>query len=293
MESWALISGASTGIGRSTALRLVSSGLNVIAGVRSSAAAERLVNEAARINAGRLETTLLDVTDQASIDAAVARTAELAGPNGLRAVINNAGIVVPGPVEHVSAAEWRRQFDVNLFGAIELTRATLPLLRQGVAAHGRGVPRLLFVSSIGGRIAQPLMAPYTSSKFALTALGDSLRLELRRQGIGVTVIEPGAVATDIWAKGDAYAEEFTPDHPARKLYEPELNGLQALARKTASNAIPAGRAAEQVVRAIFAPRAPARVLIGTDAKIMARMKSLLPTAVFDNILAKEFGIAER
>ncbi|HWW22836.1 MAG TPA: SDR family oxidoreductase [Edaphobacter sp.] len=293
MVSWALISGASTGIGRATVLALLSKGFNVIAGVRSEAAAERLRQQSSAQGSGRLETTLLDVTDQASIDAAIAQTNKLAGAGGLHVVINNAGIVVPGPVEFVSGAEWRRQFDVNLFGAIELTRATLPLLRRGVEAHGRGVPRLLLVSSIGGRIAQPMMAPYTSSKFAMTALGDSLRLELRRQGIGVTVIEPGAVATDIWAKGDTSAEEFTPDHPARKLYEPELNGLLALARKTASNAMPAERAAQELVSSILAKRAPARVLIGTDAKIMARLKALLPTGVFDNILAKEFGIAER
>jgi NAD(P)-dependent dehydrogenase (short-subunit alcohol dehydrogenase family) len=291
--SWALISGASTGIGRATALELLSKGFHVIAGVRSPAAADRLRQQTASIKQGHLETTTLDVTDQFSVDAAVAHASELSGSDGLRVVINNAGVVVPGPVEFVSAAEWRRQFDVNLFGAIELIRATLPLLRQAVTAHGRGVPRLLLVSSIGGRVAQPMLAPYTSSKFALTALGDSLRLELRRQGIGVTVIEPGAVATDIWAKGDAYAEEFTPDHPARKLYEPELNGLLALARKTASNAMPADRAAQELVNCILAKRAPARVLVGTDAKIMARLKALLPTSVFDNILAKEFGIAER
>jgi NAD(P)-dependent dehydrogenase (short-subunit alcohol dehydrogenase family) len=288
--SWSLISGASTGIGRATALELLSKGFNVIAGVRSPAAADRLRQQASSIKQGHLETTTLDVTDQSSIDAAAAHAAQLAGPNGLRVVINNAGIVVPGPVEFVSAAEWRQQFNVNLFGAIELTRATLPLLRRGVEAHGRGIPRLLLVSSIGGRIAQPMMAPYTSSKFALTALGDSLRLELRRQGIGVTVIEPGAVATDIWAKGDVSAEEFTPDHPARELYEPELNGLLVLARKTASNAMPAERAAQDLVSTILAKRAPARVLIGTDAKIMARLKALLPASVFDNILAKEFGI---
>jgi NAD(P)-dependent dehydrogenase (short-subunit alcohol dehydrogenase family) len=138
-----------------------------------------------------------------------------------------------------------------------------------------------------------MLAPYTCSKFALTALGDSLRLELRRQGIGVTVIEPGAFASDIWAKGDASAEEFRPDHPARKLYEPELNGLLALATKTARNAPPVERAAEEIVRTILAPRAPARVLVGTDAKIAARMKALLPTAVFDNILARQFGIPTR
>jgi NAD(P)-dependent dehydrogenase (short-subunit alcohol dehydrogenase family) len=291
--SWALISGASTGIGRATTLALLKQTFSVIAGVRSEAAANRLREQASAIKSGRLETVTLDVTDQASIDAVVTHTTSLVGADGLRAVINNAGIVVPGPVEHITQADWRRQFDVNLFGAIGLTRATLPLLRTGVGAHGRGVPRLLFISSIGGRIAQPMMAPYTCSKFALTALGDSLRLELRRQGIGVTVIEPGAFASEIWAKGDASSEEFTPDHPARKLYEPELNGLLALARKTASYAPPVERAAEEIVRTIIAPRAPARVLVGTDAKIAARMKALLPTSVFDNILARQFGIPTR
>jgi Short-chain alcohol dehydrogenase of unknown specificity len=291
--SWALISGASTGIGRATALALLKQNFSVIAGVRSEAAATRLREQASPIKSGHLETITLDVTDQASIDAAVTHTTTLVGFNGLRAVINNAGIVVPGPVEYIAQADWRRQFDVNLFGAIALTRSTLPLLRTGVAAHDSGVPRLLFISSIGGRIAQPMMAPYTCSKFALSALGDSLRLELRRQGIGVTVIEPGAFASDIWAKGDASAEEFTPDHPVRELYEPELNGLLALATKTARNAPPVERAAREIVRTILAPRAPARVLIGTDAKIAARMKALLPTSVFDNILARQFGIPTR
>jgi NAD(P)-dependent dehydrogenase (short-subunit alcohol dehydrogenase family) len=220
MVSWALISGASTGIGRATA------------------SADRLQQESSAKGSGRLETKLLDVTDQASIESAVAHTDKLTGPDGLRVLINNAGIVVPGPLEHVTPADWRRQFDVNLFGAIDLTRATLPLLRRAVASHGRGVQRLLFISSIAGRIAQPMMAPYTCSKFALSALGDSLRLELRRQGIGVTVIEPGAVATDIWAKSDTSASEFTPDHPARKLYEPELYGLLALARKPPAKFFP-------------------------------------------------------
>ena len=182
---------------------------------------------------------------------------------------------------------------MNLFGAIELTRAALPLLRSGVAAHGRGIPRLLLVSSIGGRVAQPLLAPYTSSKFALTALGDSLRLELRRQGIGVTVIEPSAVATEIWNKGEIAGSEFTQDHPARKLYGQEIDGLMQISRKAASRATPGERAAGEIVRAITAKHAPARVLVGTDAKIMARMKHLLPASIFEGILAKQFGIPSR
>jgi NAD(P)-dependent dehydrogenase (short-subunit alcohol dehydrogenase family) len=283
--SWVLISGASTGIGRATALALAARGFKVLAGVRSESAAQAL-----EATGGGLVPVMLDVTSEESIRAAIARTAELSGADGLSGLINNAGIVVPGPVEFVSSADWRLQFDVNFFGAIELTRAALPLLRKNAAAHGFGTPRLLLVSSIGGRVAQPFLSPYTSSKFALTALGDSLRLELRRQGIGVTVIEPGAIATDIWGKGDVSAEHFTGDNPAIKLYGPELEGLKAAASRIASGAISADRAAAEIVRAFTAKRAPARVLVGRDAKIMARLRALLPISVFDGMLAKEFGL---
>jgi len=291
-ESWVLISGTSTGIGRATALHLVSQGFNVIAGVRREADANSLGAEAAGMGAGkaRMLPVILDVTDPSSINATVVRARELAGGSGLRAVINNAGIVVPGPVEHVSPEDWRRQFDVNFFGMVELTRAALPLLRQAVVAHGLHVPRLMFVSSIGGRVSQPILVPYTATKFATNALGDGLRLELRRQGIGVTVIEPGAIATEMWAKGDTSAQEFGPDHPARKLYDAEITGLTKAAKQAASRAIPAARAASDILRALVAPRAPARVLVGTDAKILARLRSWLPLSWFDAILLREYQV---
>lgn len=292
-ESWILISGTSTGIGRATALRLASHGFNIIAGVRRDADANSLAAAFAATGSGkgRIVPVILDVTDQRSIQAAAARARELAGDSGLRGVINNAGIVVPGPVECVSAEDWRLQFDVNFFGMVELTRATLPLLRQGVVAHGLHVPRLIFVSSIGGRVSQPILAPYTTSKFATSALGDALRLELRRQGIGVTVIEPGAVATDIWAKGDAAAEQFGPNHPARKLYDAEITGLMGAAKRAAARAIPAAKAADAIVRALTAARAPGRVLVGTEAKITALLRNWLPLSWFDAIVLRELKIA--
>jgi NAD(P)-dependent dehydrogenase (short-subunit alcohol dehydrogenase family) len=286
--SWVLISGCSTGIGRAAAVRMAAEGFNIIAGVRSDKDVQAL---AAASPDGRIVPVLLDVTDQSQITEAVARARELSGSSGLRAVINNAGIVVAGPLEHVSAAEWRRQFDVNFFGMIELTRATLPLLRQGVAVYGAHVPRLVFVSSMGGRVSQPGLTPYTTSKFATTALGDGLRLELRRQGIGVTVIEPGAGATAIWAKGDSAAQAFSPDHPARRLYDAEINGLASAAWRTASKAISADHAAAVISRSLQARRAPAHVLVGRDAKMIALLKSWLPVSWFDAILAREFGIA--
>jgi len=274
-------------MGRATATQLSAQGFHVIAGVRSEKDGIALSKAA---TTGRIVPVVLDVTSEPQIAAAAAQARELCGSSGLRAVINNAGIVVAGPVEHVSPAGWRRQFDVNFFGMIELTRAALPLLRLGVEFHGAGVPRLLFVSSIGGRVSQPLLTPYTTSKFATTALGDGMRLELRRQGIGVTVIEPGAVATAIWAKGDAAAEEFHPHHPARRLYDSEINGLAAAATRTAKKAISAEQAASAITRSLKARRAPARVLVGPDAKLIALLKHWLPVYWFDAILAREFGI---
>jgi NAD(P)-dependent dehydrogenase (short-subunit alcohol dehydrogenase family) len=256
-----------------------------------------LITEAAQLSEGspqqkgRVIPVILDVTNDVSIQNAVNHVREETGPDGLWALVNNAGIAVGGPVEEVSAADWRRQFDINFFGWIEVIRAALPLLRQGVRTQGIHIPRLVLVSSIGGRVAQPLLAPYTCSKSAATALGDSLRLELRRQGIGVSVIEPGAIATPIWRKGEASMAEFGPNHPARKLYAAEIDGLQKVATEVAGAAIPPERAADAILGALTAQRAPARVLVGQDAKIAALLKRWLPTTWFDLLLMRKFAIA--
>jgi len=293
----ALVTGSSSGIGKATSIRLTAEGVNVFAGVRRSTDGDALLAEAARISEsapnkkGRLIPVILDVTSDVSIQNAVEHVRTETGADGLWALVNNAGVAVGGPVEGVSPADWRRQFDINFFGWIEVIRAALPLLRKGVLALGIYVPRLVLVSSIGGRVAQPMLAPYTCSKWATTALGDSLRLELRRQGIGVSVIEPGVIATPIWEKGAAALAEIGPDHPARKLYGAELDGLSKAANQAAAAALPAERAADAILRALIAQRAPARVLVGPDAKIAALLKRWLPTTWFDFLLMRQFNIA--
>lgn len=293
----ALITGTSSGIGKAIVLKLVGEGVNVFAGVRRTADGEALITEASQIAAASPRKTgwvipvILDVTDNISIQNAINQVQEETGSNGLWALINNAGVAVGGPVEEVSAADWRRQFDINFFGWIEIIRAALPLLRTAVYTQGNYIPRLVLVSSIGGRVAQPFLAPYTCSKAAATALGDSLRLELRRQGIGVSVIEPGAIATPIWRKGEVSLAEFGPNHPARKLYGEEIEGLRKTANQVAAAAIPPERAAEAIFGALTAQRAPARVLVGQDAKIAALLKRWLPTQWFDFLLMRQFHIA--
>jgi NAD(P)-dependent dehydrogenase (short-subunit alcohol dehydrogenase family) len=293
----ALITGTSSGIGKAISLRLAVEGVNVFAGVRRSADGETLITEASQLSAkplrkkGRVIPVILDVTDNVSLQNAISLVREECGSDGLWALINNAGVAVGGPVEEVSAADWRRQFDINFFGWIEVIRAALPLLRKGVKRQGINIPRVVLVSSIGGRVAQPFLAPYTCSKAAVTALGDSLRLELRRQGIGVSVIEPGAIATPIWRKGEASLAEFGPDHPARKLYAGEIDGLRRTATEVAAAAIPPERAAEAIFGALTAQRAPARVLVGQDARIAALLKRWLPGKWFDFLLMRQFHIA--
>jgi NAD(P)-dependent dehydrogenase (short-subunit alcohol dehydrogenase family) len=292
-----LVTGASSGIGKAVSLRLAAEGVDVFAGVRRSTDGEALMTEASQPSArsphkkGRIIPVILDVTDNVSIQSAVNQAREETGSNGLWALINNAGVAVGGPVEEVSAADWRRQFEINFFGSIEVIRAALPLLRKGVQSQGINIPRVVLVSSIGGRVAQPFLAPYTCSKAAATALGDSLRLELRRQGIGVSVIEPGAIATPIWQKGEASLAEFGPDHPACKLYAAEIDGLRKTATEVAAAAIPPERAAEAIFGALTAQRAPARVLVGTDARIAALLKRWLPIKWFDFLLMRQFHIA--
>ncbi len=294
---FALVTGTSSGIGKAISLRLAAEGVNVFAGVRRSVDGEALITEASQVSdasprkRGRMIPVILDVTDNISIQNAVNQVREETGSDGLWALINNAGVAVGGPVEEVSEADWRRQFDINFFGGIEVIRAALPLLRIGVQSQGINIPRLVLVSSIGGRVAQPFLAPYTCSKAATTALGDSLRLELRRQGIGVTVIEPGAIATPIWRKGEASLAEFGPNHPARQLYAGEIEGLRKTAHQVAAAAIPPERAAEAIFGALTAQRTPARVLIGQDARIAALLKRWLPTGWFDFLLRRQFHIA--
>ena len=295
---WALVTGTSTGIGRATVLKLAAEGFYVFAGVRRSADGDSLLVEfgqktaATKDTKARIVPLILDVADSASVQAAIEQARSQSGTAGLWGLVNNAGIAVGGPIESVTMAVWRQQFDTNLFGWIELIQGALPLLRQGVLVHGTNAPRIVLVSSIGGRVAQPFLAPYTCSKWATTALGDSLRLELRRQGIGVTVVEPGAIATAIWGKGKTSLAEFGPDHPARAIYGQELEGLEQVVNTVAAGAIPTEVAADAIFRALTVERAPAHVVIGNDAKIAAFLKRLLPASWFDALLLRQFRMTD-
>jgi NAD(P)-dependent dehydrogenase (short-subunit alcohol dehydrogenase family) len=270
------ITGCSTGIGRACVLDLTRRGFTVLAGVRKTAHAQELEQAC-----GSAQGVIIDVTDTGSIAAAAEKVRQIVGDAGLVGLINNAGVSVHGPVEHVPLCEWRRQFEVNFFGQIAVTQAMLPLLRQGVATHGMGASRIVMMSSIAGLIAQPIVAPYNASKYALEAVGDSLRMELRRQGIKVCLVEPGAIDTPIWNKTETNGSIFPPDHPARKLYSSTIDGVLKAARRAAAGAIPAEAVAKAVAACMTRKRPRARYVVGWDAFAGAWAKRFLPTAVMD------------
>jgi NAD(P)-dependent dehydrogenase (short-subunit alcohol dehydrogenase family) len=276
----ALVTGASTGIGRATALRLDAAGWRVFAGVRREADAGSLREAASE----RLVPLTLDVTDLAQIEAAAEEIDAATGAAGLDGLVNNAGISLPSPLETIPIEDFRRQVEVNLTGQVAVTQATLPSIRT---ARGR----IVFLSSIGGLIAFPMTGAYHAAKFGIEAVGDIFRCELRGWGIRVSIVEPGSIATDIWDRGEQEAEEIARRSPRRDaLYGSAIERYRKTFESVAGRGIPADDAARTIERALTARRPRPRYLVGRDAQFQARVRHLLPTAVLDRIVARATGV---
>jgi NAD(P)-dependent dehydrogenase (short-subunit alcohol dehydrogenase family) len=215
-----VVTGASSGIGEACARRLAGLGFTVFAGVRKPEDGERLAREIAGVTPLRI-----DVIDADSIAAAAQSVSEQTGGR-LAGLVNNAGVAVPAPIEHQPIDDFRRQIEVNLIGQVAVTQAFLPQLR---AARGR----IVNVSSIGGKVAVPLLGAYAASKFGLEGFSDTLRRELRPWGIEVSVIEPGTIATPIWDKGVASGDELqqSMSAEAQRDYGPLIATVRTTARR--------------------------------------------------------------
>jgi NAD(P)-dependent dehydrogenase (short-subunit alcohol dehydrogenase family) len=276
-----VVTGASTGIGRATTLELDRRGFSVFAGIRKDADAESISGD----GSDRLEPLTIDVADEASVKAAAEWVSERIGDAGLAGLVNNAGIAVAGPLEALPLDELRRQLEVNVVGQVAVTQAFLPAIRS---ARGR----VIFMSSVGGRLSIPFMAPYHASKWAIEAIGDALRVELQPSGIEVVLIEPGSIATPIWEKGDQAGREIEREMEARhrELYSERVDAIRDAARKTGAEGIPPERVAEVVAEALTADRPKTRYLVGRDAKLNARVRKLVPDRVFDRLISRELGL---
>jgi NAD(P)-dependent dehydrogenase (short-subunit alcohol dehydrogenase family) len=270
-----LITGASTGIGRAIALHLDQLGWKVFAGVRKPADAEALQKE----GSDALRALILDVTDGATIASAIREVESGAGE--LDALVNNAGITVNGPMEFIPMEGLRRQMEVNFFGVVAMTQAALPLIRKTTG-------RIVHIGSIGGRQAAPILGPYAASKYAIEAIGEAQRRELSPWGIEVIVVEPGAIATPIWAKGQAAANETLEAASPRELelYGPAFEALLAAAADNEKRAVGPEAVAVAVEDALTRKRPKPRYLVGTDAKILGLMTRLLPDRVRDAFILR-------
>lgn len=262
-------------------MRLDREGWRVFAGVRRDEDAESLRAEAS----DRLVPVKLDVTDATQIAAAAGRIDETVGERGLDGIVNNAGVAILGPLETIPLEDFRRQIEVNLTAQVAVTQATLASIRR---ARGR----VVFVSSIGGRMALPFGAPYHAAKFGIEAVADCLRQELRPWRIAVSVIEPGSIDTPIWERGERTADEIALRSPSaqEELYGETIKRFRKAVRRTAERGIPPEKVAAAICHALSASRPRTRYLVGVDASGQALAARFLPARAMDVVVRRVMRI---
>jgi NAD(P)-dependent dehydrogenase (short-subunit alcohol dehydrogenase family) len=280
-----MVTGCSSGIGRLSAIELAKQGWNVIAGVRRQEDCQSLLNE----QPANLTPVLVDIASQESVLAACEIVDDLTKDHGLDALVNNAGILIPGPLELITQQQLQQQFEVNVFGTHRITQRLLPQLRR---AATKGHPsRLVLISSISGRITPPFFGAYAASKHALEAMAEAWRLELSPWNIAVSVVQPDSVATPIWDKA---CSNIDPTHNGGNAESQEL--YASVIRNTRRQSLTykrVGLTTEVVVRSILhslndrRPKPYYRVGWRTRAALMAHC--ILPTSWMDFVLRKSVG----
>lgn len=269
-----MVTGASTGIGAASARELARRGFHVLAGVRKGTDADSL-------RATNLEPIILDITNEAEIAALVKRITDDPERRPLRALVNNAGVGVNAPVETLPLSEWRRLFEVNLFGHIVMTQALLPKLIES-----RGT--VVNISSVGGKVAMATYGPYAGTKFALEAVSDALRREVEPLGVKVIVVEPGAVTTDMLGRvavsGERIVSAMTTEQRSR--YAALMHSIISQAQAAFPKGVPAAEAGRVIVDAIMSKRPRTRYTVGRDAAIIVRLIRLLSDRMLDRLLAR-------
>jgi NAD(P)-dependent dehydrogenase (short-subunit alcohol dehydrogenase family) len=276
-----VITGASTGIGEACALHLDKLGYRVFAGIRKADDGESLRQRAS----SRLFPIRLDVTDETEIAHAAGRITEALGEQRLAGLINNAGIVVGGMLEYLPLDALRRQLEVNVIGAVAVTQAFLPSLRKG-----RG--RIVNIGSVSGLLSTPYAGAYCASKFALEALTDSLRMELRPWKMAVAIIEPGFIQTPIVRKSVEAAEALRAQLPAQalQLYERHMRAVTEATQREAAQATPRAAVVKAVVHALSARRPRTRYVVGAHSGWQIHLARALPDRWRDALITRTLGI---
>jgi NAD(P)-dependent dehydrogenase (short-subunit alcohol dehydrogenase family) len=270
------VTGAAKGIGKACVLRLARTGHRVFAGVRKA--------EDGRVLAGEVPgivPVILEITNHEQIAALRGTLEEELGSSGLDGVVNNAGIAVAGPLEFLPLEALRTQLEINVIGQIAVTQAVLPLIRR---ARGR----IVNIGSVSGRSALPMTGPYAASKFAMEALTDALRVELRPWGIQVAIIEPGVIATPIWETSLAAAQKIGAAMPQQALeyYGRIIERVTRRAVSGTARGLPPDRVAQAVEHALFAKKPRTRYVVGRDARARLLLERL-PDRARDAIIARK------
>jgi NAD(P)-dependent dehydrogenase (short-subunit alcohol dehydrogenase family) len=271
------ITGASTGIGAACVERLVGAGFTVFAGVRNASDGADITERFG----DWVEPVVVDITDSSAVAMAAKRVAAVTGDAGCQGLVNNAGEVHPGPLEFQPLDEIRAQLEVNLFGHLAVTQAFLPLIRLGGG-------RVVNVGSIGGRLVLPLHGAYSASKFAMEAVSDALRLELRQWNIHVALVDPGVTDTAIFAKTlasmDAMHERLLAS--GSTAYDGQIEAVRRLLAKTAENPAPADKVAKAVEHALTSKNPKSRYLAGKGARSVAALARVMPDGIKDLLVAR-------
>ena len=276
-EQVVLVTGSSSGIGRAVAVEAAKRGHLVFASAR------RTEDVADLARPGSIEPLALDVTDAASIERAVAEVVRKAG--SLDALVNNAGYAQYGAAEDVSLDDWRRQFEVNVFGAIAVIQAVLPVMRRA----GRGT--IVNVSSVAGKIAIPFAAPYCSSKHALEAISDGLRVEVAPFGVRVVLVEPGPIATRFEERALLEVRPLLARQgPYKEFY---VQAEKAMATDFKRGQRPAGEAARVIVDAIEARRPKTRYTVTAMAKLGIPARRFVSDRLMDRAMRGRLHLPKR
>ena len=273
-----VVTGASTGIGRATVLELVGAGFQVFGTVRREADAESLRQQFPEL----VTPLIMDLLDEDSVRAA-GEVVNAAGP--LFGLVNNAGAALPGPLEIIPIEVFRRQIEINLTAQLLVTQVMLPALHR--SADQVGDARIIMIGSISGRLSGPMLGGYGAAKHGLAGLSSSLRAELAPFKINVLLIEPGAIATPIWDRGRAAADQVqsqNPDINAR--YSDQIQAAAKMANRLAGSGLDASVAATVILEALQDDNPPPRQVVGRGAKVIAALARLLPYRVLYSLTAR-------
>ena len=276
-----LVTGASSGIGRATALYLEQLGFSVFASVRNEQDGQVLRSEAS----GGIVPVLMDVTEPASIERAREQISQTVGDAGLAGLVNNAGVGFVSPLEFVPLDDLRWLFEVNFFGLLSVTQVFLPLLRQRSG-------RIVNLSSTASIMVAPFHGPYSASKLAMNGLSDALRLELKPLGIQVSVVVCGSIQTPMWEKGeylsDRVAKKFPPN--AMELYGTPYRKLRDYFSKIGKAGVPPKSAALKIAHALTARSAKHTYFVGPDANFYNIANKLLYGRLRDWVVLRSIGL---